>query len=108
MFKLDKVKTFHEIETEKQLNQFKATRLNLVNSSVVTTQSGKKFDADEKAQSRMSNAINACILVNYGDDYLLQWSLADTPTGVGTEITLAELKEAYILAVQAMSELWLR
>lgn len=108
MFKLDKVKTFAEIEAENEFNNFRTTRAELVNSAVVTTQSGNKFDADEKAQVRMNNVINACILAGYEDTFTLEWSLADTPSGVGTQITLSELKEAYILAVQNMSVLWIR
>ena len=108
MFKLDKVKTFAEIEVENKFSEFKSTRANLLNSAVVTTQSGNKFDADEKAQVRMNNVINACTLAGYEDNFTLEWSLADTPSGVGTEITLSELKEAYILAVQNMSTLCIR
>lgn len=108
MFNLSKVKTFEELDNEKQLADFKNSRVNMLTTAVVETTSGKKFDANEQAQGRMTNALLALNAAGKVDADVLQWSLADTGSGVPTEITVAELKEALILAVENMATIWLR
>lgn len=90
-------------EYEKQVQAFKADRQRLLDTAIVTTTSGLQFDADEKSISRMANAILAAQLVNVTT---LEWSLADTNTGVMTEVSLSELQEAHTLAVQNMADIW--
>lgn len=107
MFKTNTIKTFDAIEAEKAIAEFKTNRTELLNNAVVTTTTGKQFDADEQSQGRMNNAINACSIDGMIDTDTLEWSLADTPSGVPSEITIAELKEAYVLAVRKMSEIWM-
>lgn len=108
MFNPNNIKTPEEIAEEQFLKSFIASRTNLIESAVVTVGSGKKFDANEKAQERMARAIKCCELVNKQDSDTLLWSLADTGSGVPTTITFAELKEAFILSVENMSAVWLR
>jgi len=82
------------------LVQKKAQRKATVDSITVTVQSGKVFDGNEVAQSRMAN----CILVA-GITGLTEctWILANN---VPTTVTLAELQEALALSVQAMGAVW--
>lgn len=82
---------------------FKATRQQQLNSATVTV-STHTFDADEQSISRMANAILAAS--GEADTYELQWSLANTGTGVMTTITLGDLKEAHRLAVLNMASIW--
>jgi len=107
MFKTNTIKTFETIEAEKAIASFKSNRNILLGTAVVTTTTGKQFDANESAQGRMNNAITACNIAGMEDTDTLDWSLANTPSGVATKVTVAELKEAYILAVRKMSEIWL-
>ena len=51
----------------------------------------------------MANAILAAQRKGITD---IQWSLADTPTGVMTDVTLADLEEAHELAVENMASIW--
>lgn len=90
-------------EYEKQVQAFKSERQRLLDTAIVTTGNSLQFDADEQSITRMANAILAAQdegTVN------LSWSLADTPTGVMTEVTLADLKEAHKLAVKNMETIW--
>jgi hypothetical protein len=64
---------------------------------------GNQYDADETSISRMANAI---IAAQEEDVTALEWSLADTGTGVMTSVTLADIKEAHKLAVQNMGSIW--
>lgn len=108
MFKVETIKTFDELDSEKELMEFKSNRANGLNTAVIEISTGKKFDADDKSQSRMSNTLAALNAANKLDTDTLEWSLADTGSGVRTEITVAELKEALILAVENMAAIWLR
>mgnify|MGYP003396728941 CR=1 FL=1 len=108
MFKVETIKTFAELDSEKELMEFKSNRVNELDSAVIEISSGKKFDASEIAQKRMSNAILALNVAGKTDADTLNWSLADTGSGVATEITFAELKEAFVLAVENMAAIWLR
>ena len=91
------------IATEQQIQAFKSNRQKLLDSAVVTTSNGNKYDADEQSISRMANAILAAQRKNLTN---IQWSLADTPTGVMTDVTLADLEEAHELAVENMASIW--
>ncbi len=76
----------------------KETRDRLVSKIVVTTNSGKSFDGDEKSQERMARA---AILGNPGEETF--WVLADNTNAL---VTYEELKEAARLAGQAQTEIW--
>jgi|GEM_PF-3426844 len=91
------------IAQQEQVDQFKASRQQLLDSAVVTTSNGNKYDADEQSISRMANAILAA---QRKDLTNIQWSLADTPTGVMTDVTLIDLEEAHELAVENMASIW--
>lgn len=91
------------IAQQEQVDQFKASRQQLLDSAVVTTSSGNKYDADEQSISRMANAILAAQRRGVSD---IKWSLADTPTGVMTDVALADLEEAHELAVENMANIW--
>ena len=70
------------IATEQQIQAFKSNRQKLLDSAVVTTSNGNKYDADEQSISRMANAILAAQRKNLTN---IQWSLADTPTELAVE-----------------------
>lgn len=91
------------IAQQEQVDQFKASRQQLLDSAVVTTSNSNKYDADEQSISRMANAILAAQRRGIND---IKWSLADTPTGVMTDVTLADLEEAHELAVENMASIW--
>mgnify|MGYP003663844746 FL=1 len=84
-------------------SEFKANRQALIDSAVVDA-NGFKFDADEVSIVRMASAVLATIAED--DTFVMQWSLADTNTGVMTDITLQDLKLAHQLSVQNMSTVW--
>ena len=90
-------------DAEAALQAFKATRQALVNTATVDA-NGFLFDADEIAIGRMANAILAAILE--ADTYPMKWSLADTATGVMTDVTLVDVKLAQKLAVLKMANIW--
>ena len=66
----------------------------------VTTSTGKVFDGNEDAQSRMSRAIQAAQIASIPST---TWVLANN---VPTVVTLAELQEALVLSLQAMGAVW--
>lgn len=88
---------------ETALQDFKNSRQALIDSAVVDAK-GFKFDADEVSIGRMASAVLATIAED--DTFVMQWSLADTNTGVMTDITLQDLKLAHKLAVLNMAEVW--
>ena len=92
-----------ELAQQQQISQFKSQRQQQLENAVVTTSNGNKYDADEQSISRMANAILAA---QRKDLTNIQWSLADTPTGVMTDVTLADLEEAHELAVENMANIW--
>lgn len=92
-----------KLAQQQQISQFKSQRQQQLDTSVVTTSGGNKYDADEKSISRMANAILAAQRRGIND---IKWSLADTPTGVMTDVTLADLEEAHELAVENMASIW--
>lgn len=84
----------------KTRDQLKAERQAAVDAIRVTTASGKTFDGDETSQTRMARAI---VGMQAAGAPTITWVLADnTPT----EVTVAELTEALILAGQAQAEVW--
>lgn len=88
---------------EEQVQAFKQSRQEQLDSAVVTTQSGKQFDADENSINRMDFAISAA--TRKGKN-LIQWSTADVETGVKVDVTVSELEEAHDLAVENMDRIW--
>ena len=92
-----------ELAQQQQIIQFKSHRQQQLDNAVVTTSNGNKYDADEQSISRIANAILAA---QRKDLTNIQWSLADTPTGVMTDVTLADLEEAHELAVENMASIW--
>jgi hypothetical protein len=92
-----------EREAQAAIATFKAERQGLLESAVVDA-NGFEFDADEVSIGRMANALLAAS--NQPESYSLQWSLADTPTGVMTEIVIADLRLAHRQAVENMGIIW--
>lgn len=82
------------------LAQKKAERQAIVNAITVTVSTGKIFDGNEDAQSRMSRAIQAAQIASIPTT---TWVLANN---VPTTVTLAELQEALVLSMQAMGAVW--
>ena len=78
----------------------KAERQAIVDAIVVTVSSGKVFDGNEEAQSRMSRAIQTAEIAGIEST---TWVLANN---VPTLVTLPELKEALVLSMQAMGAVW--
>lgn len=102
-------KTPEDIELESQMQlirDFKISRQDQLDNSIVTTSLGNKYDADEISQGRMSRAIDAAIDSGMNETDIIQWSLADTGTGVMTDVPLSDLREARKLAVQNMQVIW--
>jgi hypothetical protein len=85
---------------EQTLAMRKIDRQALVDAITVTTTSGKVFDGNETAQSRMAKAILTAGII---DQTETTWVLANN---VPTRVTLAELQEALALAMQAQSAVW--
>lgn len=94
-----------EIEAKK-LAEFKDSRELLVANSVITTESGNKYDGDNVSIQKMANKIISYSYVGKLDSDTLEWSLADTGTGVMTEVTLKDIKEAHHLAVEYVQSVW--
>ncbi len=92
-----------ERDSAAALASFKSSRQVLIYNAVVDA-NGFKFDADEISIGRMASAILAAIAEE--DTFSMSWSLADTSTGVMTDVTLADVKLAHQLAVLNMSAVW--
>ena len=110
MFNPDDIKTAEmivdniaKIAADEAVLLFKTTRQALIDNAVVDA-NGFKFDAYEVAIGRMASNILAAI--SEPDTFVMKWSLADTATGVMTDITLADLKLAHKLAVINMTSVW--
>ena len=82
---------------------FKSSRQALLDAATVTV-NGFTFDTDEVSISRLANALLATSAE--ADTFVLQWSLADTGTGVMTDVTREDIKQAHMLAVLHMSQIW--
>lgn len=92
------------VELMPTAEEFKKSRQEQLENAVVTTESGKEFDADEASMSRMVNALTAAS--DEPDTAIIPWSLANDGTGVMTDCTKAEIKEAHRLAVENMAAIW--
>jgi hypothetical protein len=86
-----------------QVSTFKSSRQTLIDNAEVTA-NGFMFDADEVSIGRMANVILAVLAEP--DSLPIQWSLADTGTGIMSDITLGDLRLAQRLAVQNMTAVW--
>ena len=91
---------------EKATQQFRADRQHALDTAVVTSTLGNQYDADEQSMLRMGANIKAGELAGKHDADTVQWSLADTDTGVMTDVPFSDLKEAYVLAAANMGEIW--
>lgn len=100
----DKESASFNIPFELTVEQFKRSRQEQLDSATVTTLSGKEFDADEASMSRMVNALTAA--ADEQGATIIPWSLANDGTGVMTDCTKAEIKEAHRLAVKNMAAIW--
>lgn len=80
----------------------KTVRANLMDTLTVTTASGKVFDADETSQTRMTRVLAAADAIGQ-PDASWSWVLADNTAAT---ITVAEMREALALAMQAQSDIW--
>lgn len=98
-------KTQEEIDGEK-IAEFKTSREALISNSIVTTESGNKYDGDNASIQNMANKILSYSYAGKSDTDTLEWSLAGTGTGVMTEVTFKELKEAHHLAVEYVQSVW--
>jgi len=78
----------------------KANRAAAVEAIKVTTSTGKTFDGDEVAQTRMARAIIGMQAAGVG---YITWVLADNTV---TQATQAELTEAMVKAGQAQAAVW--
>ena len=85
---------------EQIIAEKKAQRQAIVDAITVITSTGKVFDGNEDAQSRMSRAIQAAQIASIPST---TWVLANN---VPTTVTLAELQEALVLSMQAMGAVW--
>ena len=90
-------------DADAALALFKSSRQTLIDEAVVDA-NGFKFDADEISIGRMASAVLAAIAED--DAFVMRWSLADTDTGVMTDVTLQDLKLAHQLSVQNMATVW--
>jgi len=88
-----------QLVIERVYNQAKDAKILAVSQITVTTASGKAFDGDEVSQNRMARAVTAS---NAGDT--TQWKLADNTQAT---VTHEELKEALLLAGNAMTVIWM-
>lgn len=111
MFNINEIKTAAILANEaaaaeqlRLIQESRKSRLEALNAALVITALGNSYDADEVSIGRMSNAILAA--AGEADTYPMQWSLSDTASGVMTDITLADIKEAQRLAMQNMNNIW--
>ena len=101
--KWDTLKTAEKIEEEAKLSNFKSNRQSQLDSAIVTTSSGKSFDADEKSITRLHNAIT---YIDKHNATSIPWSTADVGSGIMVDCTSDEIIEAHRLAVENMTSLW--
>lgn len=91
-------------EEIKAINAFKAGREVAISSLTVTTSGGNIYQADAVSTAKMGTRVIA--LLGEDDTFLTEWSLADTATGVMTDVTYADLKEALRLATDDVTGIW--
>ncbi len=86
---------------QEQLRTYaKAKRNEIVEKLLVTTQSGKVFDADEISQGRIARAILTAQITGKTET---RWGMGDNTTQT---VTLDEMQEALALGMNAQGELW--
>ena len=78
----------------------KTLRAETVGKLLVTTESGKVFDADETSQTRMARAIQVAEISGLTETL---WGMGDNTRQT---VTIAELKEALALGLQAQAAVW--
>jgi len=78
----------------------KSLRSKTVNNLLVTTESGKVFDADETSQTRMARAIQVAEISGLTETL---WGMGDNTKQT---VTIAELKEALAKGLQAQAAVW--
>jgi hypothetical protein len=91
-------------QEQEKLEKFVKTRTELIARNVVTTSTGKRFDADENSMIRLCNAVIKHL--SKPDDHIVMWSTADVGTGVMIDCTKAEIVEAHYLATEFFGEVW--
>ena len=107
MLKLDTKKNIAAVEAAsvaaKVESDFIANRAATVEAATVVV-NGNIYNANERSIQRMTSAV----LSNADNEetHPLRWSMADTASGVMTDITLGELKQALKLATVQMELLW--
>ena len=84
---------------EQLLEAAKQERARFVDAIVVTV-GDKQFDGNEDAQARMSRAIQVAEIAGINET---TWVLANN---VPTSVTVEELKQALVQAIQAMGAVW--
>lgn len=104
MLNLGTLKSLEQVAIEQSIQDFKRSRQQSLDTAVVETAAGNKYDADERSIGRMASALLA--ITSEPHDYIVRWSMADTPTGEMTITTKADLAEAHRLAVELMAEIW--
>lgn len=87
-----------EVVAEEQLQAAKAERAAAV-AAITVTVDGMVFDGDEKAQERMSRAVNMADSM----DEKTEWVLHDNTVAI---VTAAQLRQACRAAGQAQTALW--
>jgi len=78
----------------------KTIRTETVEKLLVTTESGKVFDADETSQTRMARAIQVAEISGLTETL---WGMGDNTRQT---VTIAELKEALAKGLQAQAAVW--
>ncbi len=104
MLNLMTVKSLDQVAAEENLTAFRINRQAALDSAVVETTNGNQYNADERSISRMANALLA--MAPEPAHFVVNWSMANTGTGVMTSTTKADLAEAHRLAVENMSAIW--
>ena len=96
-----------EVEAARALEaeqaEFRAARAAAVEAATVTID-GNVYNANERSISRMTSAVLAG--ADEPDALPLSWSMADTPPGVMTPITLGELRRALRASTEQLEKLW--
>lgn len=109
MLKLETKTRIAEVEAaaaaEKAIADFRTERAALVEAATVEI-NGNSYNANERSIQRMTAAVLAG--ADEPADLPLVWSMADTPPGVMTPITLGELRQALRAATMNLAALWAR
>ncbi len=88
---------------ERAAQEFRAARAEAVEAATVTV-NGNLYNANERSIQRMTAAVLAG--ADEAETLPLAWSMADTPPGVMTPITLGELRQALRAATEQLAALW--